>query len=337
MNGWKPRKFACPDYFDKDNETLDSLDRMILKANQDLLMIQKHINFKRDTYGKRIDELTGKRDELLHQLSNHRPVFNNKMKEIITNQKVEMEQAKTSFQKQRSQISRLLEKQIRYQRSSWAIQSDYIFDHMDSFLLLLKYSHAKVPNKDVDPYCFIARSIDTNIHIVERIKFQLNSSNYEYQSTIDNIEQEYKELTIEKRRVERKNMFRMKRFNEYCLLFQQEEKEFRDLVEQRFVELLQKYHKKTRELQFHTEDLISSARKSSVDLARVRDQWIEVNYPIKYITKKLRIHSQKEIELKAQLRVSNLILNQLKNENQELKQIVDRASLLIDSSESTVK
>lgn len=317
--------------FDRNNDTLDSMDRTIMKARQSLLMIQKHIKFKSETYGKKIEDLSNKKDELQHDLSNHSPLFLLQMKELKTNHKVEMEKCKTNFQKQRSQLSRLLEKQIRYQRSEWAIQSDFIFDQIDSFLLLLKYSHVKIPNRDVDPYCYLAKSAESNLNIMKRIKVQLNSSNYEYQATIDSIEQKYKELIINKRRVERKNMLRQKSFNDFCISFQKEEQEFRDLVENRFVELLQKYHKKTRDLQFHTEDLIASARKSSIQLAKARDMWVETNFPMKYYIMKMKMKNQEDIALKAQLRVSHLILNQLKSENEELKQVLDRASSIIES------
>ena len=308
------------------NKAFTELDDQIMKLNAKLRCTTAYLDWKKKDTKQRIRELIDRRNSIESELTNLCGTVRDEMHRMRTEQKSEMANMQNSYLTERDTLAKKLENQLRFRRAEWKIGDEKIFEQIDAFIDLMKYSRDQLPFCDRDPYFFVDKSLQSNIRDCENARVRLQALYLEVDAANHRMGETLDEVTKRQRKLDKQIERRQEKFDGFCQLFDTEEAKMKVAIEHGFRKLLHTESQKTRTAQYNATTRFAEAKSSAEQLEQKRDKFRRLQCP-KTVAKNYLPE--------AKLRVAKVLLSRLQDENNQLRQALQDLAPLTSTTPST--
>jgi hypothetical protein len=226
-----------------------------------------------------------------------------------------LDSIRSAFNSARASLSKRIENALHYRRLRWAVADDSACDQVDSQLDLMRWTYDHLPARDSETYVYIARSIKSSIQRCERARLALQALRVETDLKQEKLNSALAEIERKTAWIRRRSARIQRNFDAECQKIGQAEKELTTRIEEKFRDMIREKWEGTRNAQIRSDERRMEAMISMRNLRKVRRDLVAL--------KKLAL-PHPSIGLEAKLRVSRIVLSNLTEENENLRNAVDQ-------------
>jgi hypothetical protein len=213
-----------------------------------------------------------------------------------------------------SRLSRAIEHALRYRAAAWDLHAPTAPDQVTHLADLIAFTYARLPFPEQEPGLCSAKSLETSKQRCEAARMRLETLRMETETKSRKLGEVLDGVQAKTAEVQQRIAKMQRRYDAGCELLREQEEQMKVMLEQRFRRILERRSAGAQRVRQNAMVRYRGAKGSLRKLKEVQLDFLELNNPLlRYPT----------LALEAKLRVSKIILGNLRSENEKLRRGVE--------------
>ena len=299
-------------------ETINMIDHEVLVASQQLRISNDILEHRNKSYEELQKNGYAEIDELNQQIKDEKREYKEKKLKMQQESELKLKKKREGHSELTSNIESKIERQIRWRKFQWLPETDAFSGQIDALIDLLSYTQEKFEKDKSTKISTLGNVIAASKRTVESLKLKFSSMDSQFKKEIAVLTNRINAIQGKSESLQNKNEDVEKRIQAYQQQREAEENElcdhlntlYRDLVEAQQDRLVVARQKRDilKQMTMDSSNQLSEAKQR---LQKLRDAVIPRN---------IEKNDFDELAVKARIRIAKIILQQMKDENSQLKQ-----------------
>ncbi|EAY05068.1 hypothetical protein TVAG_191650 [Trichomonas vaginalis G3] len=302
-------------------ETLNSLDKDLLVATQNLRLAKKLLETRKQHQSQNTKQYMKRIQDLSNEIKSDRKAYklnkNNKLQEKESS----LKNVRDEHHKLVGYIETQIERQIRYRKFEWLPDTDVFNDQIDALLDVLNYSREKLEKDKSSKVRTIGKVLSATQRTAESLKVELTAMDTKYRREIGELTKRIEQISQENEQINMKNANEEKRINEFQERRIAEEKSLCDELTNLYKSFVSTQNERLQVAKSKCEIMKRIAKETGDELINLKTQLEDLRKVV--IPPTIERDHVDEIAIKAKMRVDKIILQHLKEENERLQRDYD--------------
>jgi hypothetical protein len=304
----KPSDFAL-------NEAFAARSRTLLILTERVRCTKAHLLVRRAELNSSLSLLTQKRIRAQRNLQNVLSEFQSQKDALQHSHREKIAQINRNFLQSHTELSKQTENALRYKYTPFNLSHESAPDQIQALLSQIQFTYSRIPLPNQEPYIHPARSLSSSTQRCEAILLRLQTLSLETETKNEKLRRLTQRIERKTARMKRKFGREEQKYEEGSRKLSDREAQFANAIEEEFRGILQKHSDAEEAIEGSAVAQYRRAKGSVKELRKVRIDLQELKDPmLRYPT----------VALEAKVRVARIIRDNMKQENENLRRMVER-------------